>query len=88
MPTRLAFVIPLGGHSVTTDRPCQRGQNTDVMLLFMSQEVALRRCADRVGQHQRYWDEMWSSKRAVAQLQLQRESHAFLDDSSAPIDGA
>jgi ATP-dependent Lhr-like helicase len=30
-------------------------------------------------------DPSWS-KRAVAQLQLQRESHAFLDDSSAPIE--
>src|SRR5262249_9222379 len=30
-------------------------------------------------------DPSWS-KRAVAQLQLQRESHAFLDDSCAPIE--
>jgi hypothetical protein len=30
-------------------------------------------------------DPSWSN-RAVAQLQLQRESHAFLDDSSVPIE--
>lgn len=30
-------------------------------------------------------DPSWS-KRAIAQLQLQRESHAFLDDSSVPIE--